>query len=159
MYENEGSAIALFTRDARITYQEMLVATMLDIQVIADLYFQMKKKRLSVETISHRITTLLDVPKKTVAVVYERQTSKLNILSRQPHLSGKTLGAKSSLETKIEHDKGLTLLSIEHGCMDPSDEPLRIHEIHTKESVNDQINYCKGGGGKNKQLEFFYFRR
>ena len=66
------------------------------------------------------------MPKNTV--VYEKQTSKLNILSRQPHLSAKTLGDKSSVETKIQHDKGLTLISIEHGCMEPSDEPLGIHE-------------------------------
>ena len=76
----------------------MLVATMLDIQVIADLYFQMKKKRLPVETISRRITTLLDVPDNTI--VYDKQTSKLNIQCRQPHLSGKMFGNKSSVETK-----------------------------------------------------------
>lgn len=130
----------------------MLVATMLDIQVIADLYFQMKKKRLPVETISHRITTLLDVPDNTI--VYDKQTSNLNIQCRQPHLSGKMFRNKSSVETKEQFDKALTLLAIEHGCMEPTDEPLRIHENHTQESVNNQMQYCKGGGGKDRQTEF-----
>ena len=74
----------------------MLVATMLDIQVIADLYFQMKKKRLSVEI--YRIESLPYLMCQKNTVVYEKQTSKLNILSRRPHLSAMTLGDKFGLD-------------------------------------------------------------
>ena len=145
-----------FTRDARISLPEMLVGTMLDIQLIIDLFVQEKNKPLSLVTISHRITDLCDLPTKRTA--YDKLTPTTHFLCRQPHPSANwSFGDAKKTPTKKEYDKGLTLTACTLGCMDKSDEPLKYHEEMTKERNDVDFRYCKGGGGKDMQVSICTF--
>ena len=135
----------------------MLDGTMLDIQLIIDLFVEEKNKCLFLVTISHRITQLLDLPTKRTVYNKLTLTSKTHsICCKQPHPSANwSFGDDKKAHTKQEYDNGLSLTARTLGCMDESDEPLKYHGIITRERVDDDsadFRYCKGGGGKDKQV-------
>lgn len=156
MYRSKDEVLALFGRDAGVSYSQVYLPSLLDQLDLGELYYQVNGKPLLLNASTGGIFEQFQLSHKgRKNYVFDVETPFLHIKIRQHHAdSFWTYGNynKLSQDSKRYLDDGLKIMAVDYNCMKETDADLTYNQMYNRSKRNEEFYRMKADGTKNRAM-------